>query len=321
MKALYFDKELKYIDDYLKPEPLDGEALIKVILAGICNTDLEIIKGYMNFKGIPGHEFVGVVEKINGDDKSLLNKRVVGDINCSCQKSDCVYCSSKLGRHCPERKTLGISNKDGCFAEYITLPLKNLYEVAEAVSNENAVFTEPLAAGFEILEQIEISPNKEILIVGDGKLGLLINHAISTTGAKITHVGKHQEKLDLIQSRSCKKILADQLNDTKFDITIEATGSISGFQYSVQHTKPRGTLVLKSTLAENQIIDLSPVVVNEITIVGSRCGLFPPALDYLSKGTDFSSIISNIFPLEDWEEAFQTARLSSSNKVLIDFRN
>ncbi len=322
MKALVFDKELTFRTDIPRPEAPAGEALIRVLMAGVCNTDIEITKGYMGFHGIPGHEFVGVVEEINDADQSLLGKRVVGEINCACRKSTCEFCRQDLGRHCPERTTLGIFNRDGCLAEYITLPIVNLIEVPEHIPSSVATLTEPLAAGFEILEQLDIKPEHEVLIVGDGKLGLLINHAISTSKAKVTHVGKHADKLQLIEGLGSTTVLLKESSASlqkQFDIVVEATGSITGFQFSVQHTKPRGILVLKSTLASDQQIDLSPVVINEITIVGSRCGLFQPAVDYLATGVDMEPLITAIYPADKAMEAFEHARRKGSLKVLIEF--
>jgi len=319
MKGLYFIEKLELKRDLPIPAPALGEALIKVLFAGICNTDIEITKGYMGFKGIPGHEFVGIVEEVNGDDKGLIGKRVVGDINCACGKGDCEYCNKNLGRHCPERTTLGIYKRDGCLCEYAVLPVKNLLEVPEVVSDEIATLTEPLAAGFEILEQIDIADSDEIMILGDGKLGLLINHALSTTGAKITHVGKHYEKLKLVAKNGCSIIILDDLPDKKFDIVIEVTGSISGLELSIAHTKPRGILVLKSTIASDRKIDLTQVVIDEITIVGSRCGLFQPALDYLKTRVDLLPLISAIYPIDKGLEAFEEAKRKGSLKVLINF--
>lgn len=319
MKALYYDGELKLSTNEPKPIPHKDEALIKVLMAGICNTDIEITKGYKGFQGILGHEFVGIVEEINDQNQSLLGKRVVGDINCACGKEDCEFCQKGFGRHCPNRTTLGIFGRNGCMAEYIILPIVNLLEVPDSISNEIATLTEPLAAGFEILEQIPFSPDQEVLIVGDGKLGILINHALSTTGAKITHIGKHADKLKLVEGNGCQTILLKDMPWIQFDIVVEATGSMSGFQFSIQHTKPRGTLVLKSTIAADQKIDLAPIVVNEITIVGSRCGLFKPALDYLKTGVDLSSIIQAVYPIDKGLEAFKVAKTKGSLKVMIDF--
>ncbi|MDR4988875.1 MAG: alcohol dehydrogenase catalytic domain-containing protein [Bacteroidales bacterium] len=322
MKGLVFDNELHYRTDLPKPAVPAGEALIRVLVAGVCNTDIEITRGYMGFSGIPGHEFVGVVEEINDAGKHLLGKRVVGEINCACGSAGCEYCSQGLGRHCPNRTTLGIFQRDGCLAEYLTLPLENLLEVPDHVSNEEAVLAEPLAAGFEILEQLDIQPRHEVLIVGDGKLGLLINHAISTSGASVTHVGKHADKLKLLESLGGKTLLLQQGTDflgQQYDIVVEATGSISGFQFSVRHTKPRGFLVLKSTLASDQQIDLSPVVVNEITIVGSRCGLFRPALEYIAGGADLKPLITATYPADKAVEAVEHSMRKGTLKVLIDF--
>ncbi len=319
MKAIFFDGKLKVLTDYPKPSPARGEALIKIISAGICNTDIEITRGYKNFQGVLGHEFVGIVAEVNHSDQSLSGRRVVGDINCNCGKSTCNYCRRDLGRHCPDRTTLGIYQHDGCFAQYTTLPLQNLFEVPEGITDHNAVFTEPLAAAFEILAQVDIDSGKEVLIVGDGKLGLLINHAVSTTGASITHVGRHLEKLKLVPSGSSKTVLANQLPQKRFDVVIEATGSSNGFEFSMIHTKPRGTLVLKSTLAGESRIDLNPIVVNEMTIIGSRCGRFQPALDYLAKGVDLAPMISGRFPIEKGLNAFEAAAEKGALKVLIDF--
>lgn len=319
MKAIVFDGKLILSNNQPKPVPPKGEALIKVLMAGICNTDIEITKGYMGFTGVLGHEFVGIVEEINGDDQWLMGKRVVGEINCACGKEECEYCRKGLGRHCPSRTTLGIFGRNGCLAEYITLPIVNLLEVPDSIPNEIASLTEPLAAGFEILEQIDITPDKEVLIVGDGKLGILINHAFSTTGAKITHVGKHADKLKLVESNGCQTILLNEMPRKQFDIVVEASGSMSGLQFSIQHTKPRGIVVLKSTIAADQKIDLAPVVINEITIIGSRCGLFKPTLDYLKTGVDLSPIIQAVYPIEKGLEAFEAAKTNGSLKVMIEF--
>nr|HPR31519.1 alcohol dehydrogenase catalytic domain-containing protein [Prolixibacteraceae bacterium] len=301
------------------PVPPPGEALIRVKMAGICNTDIEITKGYMGFMGIPGHEFVGIVEEINDSDQTLLGKRVVGEINCACRRDDCPWCRIELGRHCPERTTLGIFNRNGCLAEYITLPLVNLLEVPEILSDETATLTEPLAAGFEILEQLNLTPEHDILVVGDGKLGLLIHHALSTTGARITHVGKHADKLRIVEKLGGTVYLLGAMPPKQYDVVVEATGSSSGFNFSVAHTKPRGSLVLKSTLASGQDVDMNPVVVNEITIVGSRCGLFRPALEYLKTGVDLSPIIQAVYPADRALEAFDTARQRGSMKVMVSF--
>jgi threonine dehydrogenase-like Zn-dependent dehydrogenase len=319
MKALVFDKKLKFVENFKNPDVLPQEALIEVKMAGICNTDIEITKGYKGFTGIAGHEFTGIVRAVNSSDKTWIGRRVVGDINCACNRPDCYYCQKNLGRHCPERTTLGIKGRNGCFAEYITLPVENLLEVPDCVADEMAVFTEPLAAGFEILEQVDFTSDHEVLIVGDGKLGLLINHALGTTSARITHVGKHAEKLRLVAGSDCKTILLHEMPEKKYDVVVEATGSPEGFNFSVAHTKPRGKLVLKSTIASGHKTDMNPVVVNEITIIGSRCGLFAPALDYLASGVDLMPMISGIYPFEKALEAFEAAKQKGALKILIRF--
>ncbi len=320
MKALIFDGRLHVSRKEPIPVPGKGEALIKILLAGICNTDIEITRGYMGFSGIPGHEFVGLVEEINGDDQRLMGKRVVGEINCACGRNDCAYCCRGLGRHCPERTTLGIYQRNGCLAEYTTLPVENLLEVPESIPDPMAALTEPLAAAFEILEQISLSPDDEVLIVGDGKLGLLINHALSTTGARITHVGKHAGKLAIARTTGAQTFLLNDMPDKQYDIVVEVTGNADGFGFSVAHTKPRGTLILKSTIAANQPVDLNPVVVNELTLIGSRCGLFQPALRYLNTGVDLSPLIEAVYPAEHILKAFDRAETKGAMKVLVDFQ-
>lgn len=319
MKAIVFNEVLQLSLDEPRPIPPRGEALVRVLMAGICNTDIEITRGYMGYRGILGHEFTGIVEEINDNNQSLLGKRVVGEINCACNRDDCEYCRQHLGRHCQNRTVLGIFNRNGCMAEYLTLPIVNLLEVPASVSNEIATLTEPLAAGFEILEQIRLLPGKEVLIVGDGKLGLLINHALSTTAARITHVGKHADKLKIAENNGSETYLLHQMPPKLYDIVVEATGSMTGFQFSISHTKPRGTVVLKSTIAADQKIDLAPVVVNEISIIGSRCGLFKPALDYLKTGVDLSPIIQAVYPIDQGMEAFEAARTKGTMKVIIRF--
>ena len=305
MRAVVFDNGLKLDKNYAKPSPQKGEALIKVNTIGICNTDYEITKGYMGYKGVLGHEFTGVVEEINADDKSLLNKRVVGEINCGC--GECEWCNQGLERHCPNRSTLGIWQREGCFAEYVCLPVKNLLEIPENVSDEEAVFTEPLAAALEILEQIHIPPYKKIAVLGDGKLGLMIALALNAAGLDLILIGKHENKLEIAKKQGVKtKLLSDVEIKKEFDFVVEATGSISGFETSLALTKPRGTLILKSTIAASKEFNFAPVVVDEITIVGSRCGQFAPALRLLESGRiDVKPLISDIFELNESIAAFE----------------
>lgn len=317
MRAVVFDNGLKLDKNYAKPSPQKGEALIKVNTIGICNTDYEITKGYMGYKGVLGHEFTGVVEEINADDKSLLNKRVVGEINCGC--GECEWCNQGLERHCPNRSTLGIWQREGCFAEYVCLPVKNLLEIPENVSDEEAVFTEPLAAALEILEQIHIPPYKKIAVLGDGKLGLMIALALNAAGLDLILIGKHENKLEIAKKQGVKtKLLSDVEIKKEYDFVVEATGSISGFETSLALTKPRGTLILKSTIAASKEFNFAPVVVDEITIVGSRCGQFAPALRLLESGRiDVKPLISDIFEFDESIAAFERNKEKSSIKVIV----
>ena len=282
---------------------------------GICNTDYEITLGYMGYKGILGHEFTGVVEK--AENKDLIGKRVVGEINCGC--GECEWCAQGLERHCFNRTTLGIWKREGCFAEYVSLPEKNLLVIPDNVSDEEAVFTEPLAAALEILEQVHIPPYKKVIVLGDGKLGLIIALALSTAGLDITLVGKHEEKLKIAAEQGVKtKLLSELKIEKAYDFVVEATGSISGFETSVALTKPRGTLILKSTIAASKEFNLAPIVVDEITIVGSRCGQFAPALRMLEqKRIDVKPLISDIFDIDASIAAFERNKEKSSVKVLV----
>ena len=317
MKALIFNEKLELKNDYPIPEPKTNEALIKVKMVGICNTDFEITKGYMGYNGILGHEFVGEVIEINGNDKSLLNKRVVGEINLGC--NDCDWCGAKLSRHCPNRSTLGIWKKDGCFAQYLTMPLENLIEIPSNVSDEEAVFTEPLAAACEILEQKHIRPDEKTVVLGDGKLGLLIALTLNAMGIDVLLVGKHQNKLDIAAAQGvATKLLQNMEITPQYDVVVEATGSVSGFETSVALTKPRGTLVLKSTIATGKELNLAPIVINEITVLGSRCGQFRPALRLLQqRKIDVSPLISKIYDFDDAIEAFEANKQKDTIKILM----
>lgn len=319
MKAIVFDNELKLVTDYAKPVPKAGEALIRVTTGGICNTDYEITKGYMGYKGILGHEFVGVVEEINADDKSLLGKRVVGEINCGCK--NCEWCHQGLERHCPNRQTLGIWQKDGCFAQYVTMPLSNLLEVADNVPDEQAVFVEPLAAAVEILEQLHIQPAQKVVVLGDGKLGLTISLALNASNIDVLLVGKHQNKLNIAKAQGVRTQLFDEWEIKKeWDFVVEATGSIAGFETALSLTKPRGTLVLKSTVAASKEFNLAPIVIDEIRVQGSRCGQFAPALRLLeSNKIDFSPFVSGVYSVDDAMEAFEQNKVPTNLKVLIKF--
>lgn len=319
MKAIVFDNELKLDKNYPKPIPQEGEALIKVSLAGICNTDYEITKGYMGYKGILGHEFVGVVEEVNGEDKSLVGKRVVAEISYGCNDPNCEWCAKKNYRHCPNRHTLGIWKKDGCFAEYMTMPTNVLFEVPDNVTDEQAVFVEPLAAACEITEQLHIEPMQKVVVLGDGKLGLTTALTLNAQNLDVLLVGKHQNKLDIAAAQGVKTQLLNSFTPEKiYDVVVEATGTASGFETSIALTKPRGTLVLKSTVATGKELNLAPIVIDEITVLGSRCGQFPPALRLLkNQRIDFKPFISGIYSIDDAIEAFEANKSKESIKILI----
>ena len=321
MKAVVFDKELKLVSDYAKPVPKKGEALIRITLAGICNTDFEITKGYMGYVGILGHEAVGIVEEINDENKSLLGKRVVAEISYGCKDPNCSYCAEKLYRHCPNRHTLGIWRKDGCFAEYMTMPLEVLFEVPDNVTDEQAVFVEPLAAACEITEQLHIKPFEKVVVLGDGKLGLITALTLNAQNIDVILVGKHPNKLDIAKAQGVETYLLNDFPiEKKYDVVVEATGSISGFETALALTKPRGVLVLKSTVAASKEFNLAPIVIDEITVLGSRCGQFGPALRLLKNNRiDFSPLISAVYNADEAIEAFEKNKEKDVLKVLLKF--
>jgi threonine dehydrogenase-like Zn-dependent dehydrogenase len=315
VKALCFDGTLK-LTDAATPKRMKGESLIRVRMAGICRTDLEIVKGYMGFKGILGHEFVGDV--VESDSPELLGKRVVGEINIGC--GACRFCLKGLSRHCPGRATLGICGRDGALAEFLTLPDSNLVIVPDGVSDAGAVFTEPLAAALEITEQLHIQPQADALVIGDGKLGLLVAQVLRLTGCRVLLAGRHERKLALFSRLGGRVCKIDDLNpDALFDVTVEASGSPTAWETATRHTAPRGTIVMKSTYVGGLHIDPAPLVVDEITIIGSRCGPFPPALRLLEAGlVEPSPMITAVHPLERGEEAFAHASQRESIKVIVE---
>ena len=297
-----------------QPGPSDGQhALVQVHLAGVCATDLQIFKGYMGFKGVPGHEFVG---SVSDGPTNLRAKRVVGEINFGCGECDC--CRRDLSRHCPNRKVMGILKADGAFAEFVAVPVANLHVVPENVSDEEAVFTEPLAAAFEILEQIQLNPGDQVLIVGDGKLGVLCAQTIKLSAAHVTVVGKHVDKLNLIKRRGIRTATLSDWRPGLFDVVVEASGSASGLEIAMSAVRPRGTLVLKSTIAGAHAISLAPLVINEVTVVGSRCGPFAPALEALQdKTVSVTPMIEKIYPLNEALEALNHAGRPGARKILL----
>ena len=314
MRATSFDgKTMNYDENY--PDPKPGEVLVRVNLAGICGTDLEILDGYMKYNGILGHEFVGTVEKTENSD--LIGKRVVGEINAGC--GECESCKKGLARHCPNRTVLGILKRDGAFAEFLSLPEKNLHVIPDSITDEQAVFVEPLAAAFEIKEQVTLQPEWSVAVVGDGRLAQLIIQVLKLSCSNLTCFGRHASKLESLVNTGIKiKIGIEPSDAQSFDLVVEATGSNSGFADTMKLIKPRGTVILKSTIASRENLDLTPTVVNEITLVGSRCGLFKPAIDALASGLiSVDSMIDSTFPLEKFSEAIEHAKKPDTLKVFL----
>ncbi len=313
MKALFFDGSLK-VKEVEKPRPGENEVLIRVIYSAICNTDLEIIKGYMGFQGIPGHEFVG--EVVSGKSP-LKGKLVVGEINCSC--GYCYLCQTGRRSHCPSRVVLGIDGHPGVFADYITLPAENLHVIPESLSPEKAVFTEPLAAAVEIMEQISIKPSSQVFIFGAGKLGLLISQVFRLNGSLYTLFDIQPEKITIASKMGLHSMLLDDLPpEARAEVCIDCSGSPHGIISALNHLYPRGKLVLKTTVAGPGKIDLNQIVIHELEIIGSRCGPFEPALQLLTQGlVNPEPMISKIFLFKDILSAFDFAGKPSSLKVLI----
>jgi len=279
----------------------------------------------MGFKGIPGHEFVGIVESCEETD--LIGQRVVGEINIGC--GICDYCRRGMGNHCPERSVLGILNKDGVFAEYITLPVKNLHKVPNSVSNEEAVFTEPLAAAFEVIQQVNIKASDKVCVLGDGKLGLLVGQVIAMTNCALVVMGKHKEKLHILEEMRIRTeiVLTDaadsslqkKIDKTLFDIVVDCTGSPSGMKKALQIVRPRGTIVLKTTVAESIPLDVNQFVVREITLVGSRCGPFLPAIVAIEKKqVSLLPLISKKLSIDNGVDAFERASQKNSLKIILE---
>lgn len=313
MRALVIDQGLDFRTDYPDPAATAGESIVRVSLAGICGTDLEIARGYMNYRGVPGHEFVGKV--VETREASLRGRRVVGEINAACGR--CADCDEGRGRHCANRTVLGILGRDGAFADYLRLPDRNLIPVPDSVPDEVAVFTEPLAAAYEILEQVHLPHNHAIVVLGDGRLEALTALMLKNEGYQPLVAGHHREKLARLGGLGLKCAEETSL-DAKFDVVIECTAHGSGFQRARELVKPRGKVILKSTGADAASINLAPVVVNEITVVGSRCGRFKPALDALAAGRiDPRPLISSTFELADGPDAFAAATQPSNFKILL----
>ena len=315
MRALVFDKALRYTASHPLPAIPRGWARIRVDEAGICGTDLEIIKGYKGFRGILGHEFVGTVDQCA--DPYWLGRRVVGEINTACE--DCRWCRQGLKRHCAHRTVLGIRNHDGCMADYCTLPVQNLREVPPNLTNDQAVFVEPLAAACRILEQRRLSGEERVTVLGDGRIGILCAWVLSTVVSDITLVGRHPEKLELARWRHLQIAGVEDRPPQPADLVIESTGRSSGLSAAFALCRPQGTIVVKSTLASTHNVDLSPAVVNELNILGSRCGRIEDGLQLMLAHPDMPlhRLIGARYPLEEGLAAFAHATQPVALKILL----
>ncbi|MGD8492382.1 MAG: alcohol dehydrogenase catalytic domain-containing protein [Desulfobacterales bacterium] len=323
MRAVWLEnKVLSFREDIPEPELLPGEALVKVRLAGICGTDLELVKGYYPYYGIPGHEFVGEIVQAPTAPRRI-GQRVVADINVAC--GECPDCRAARPGHCRNRCVLGIKNRDGVFADYLSLPLQNLIPVPQTVSDEAAVFAEPLAAALQIQQQVQIEPAASVLLIGAGRLGQLIARTLASVTGQLTVVARHQSQQVLLSAHDIGWIQEDGIRDRAFDIVIEATGSPAGFTLARQAVRPRGTIVLKSTYSDTgedtRPIQLSSLVVDEITLVGSRCGPMAAALDQLEKQqVDPAGLIAKRYSLSDALAAFEHAAAPGALKILFQIK-
>ncbi len=318
MLGLYWNGRFANVEERPVSEHDEKSARVAVHLAGVCATDLEITRGYMNFRGILGHEFVGHVE---AGPSEWLGQRVVGEINFSC--GECELCREGLDRHCSNRKVMGILDADGAMAESVVVPVRNLHRVPNSVTDEAAVFTEPLAAAFEIREQLDIRDTENCLVFGDGRLGQLISQVLHDAGARVQTIGRHPEKLSRLAARGIETMLIDDWNANtdpgRADIAVEATGSAEALRAALESVRPRGKVVMKSTTAAAHEIDLAPLVINEIQLVGSRCGPFAPALAALAESRiDVEAMIDERFALERADRALEYAATRGVLKVLID---
>ncbi|MBN2584114.1 MAG: alcohol dehydrogenase catalytic domain-containing protein [Planctomycetes bacterium] len=319
MKALIFrDRRLAVVDDYPDPQPTPDEVVIDVTLAGICRTDIEVTRGYMDFEGVLGHECVGVVSRAGGAaGKKWQGRRVACEINCVCGKCD--MCLAGLKTHCRRRTAIGIEGRDGCFAQRIAVPAANLHAVPPNVPDEVAVFAEPLAAAFQIIQQIRPSPRDTAVVIGDGRLGQLTAQVLASRGLRPMVVGKSRDKLRRLERLGIGVLHADEARPRgETHLVVEASGSIDGFRMAMDFVRPRGTIVLKSTLAGGEPLNLSSIVVNEVTVLGSRCGPLNEALAALANGSvTTEGMISATFPLADGVKAMETAMQPESLKVLL----
>ncbi|MGB7345232.1 MAG: alcohol dehydrogenase catalytic domain-containing protein [Pirellulaceae bacterium] len=308
--------KLVFEDNLPVPTPNADEVLVRVTQAGICETDLQLVAGYMNFTGILGHEFVGVAQS-----GKFSGQRVVGEINCNCHRCD--RCNAGLGNHCGNRTVLGIFGHDGAFAQTIAVPEKNLHRVPDDVSDDEAVFVEPLAAAFQITDQVKITSDQRLLVLGDGRLAFMCANVLKLTGAPLAVVGKHANKLERFHHLNVKTLtLGTDIQPESFDVVVDCTGSPSGLSLAMQLVRPRGTIVMKTTVAANHNVSLAPIVINEINLIGSRCGPFGQAIAALENGNvKLDSLITHRFSLSDAAAAFESAKQSDAFKVVFEISN
>ncbi len=313
MRAIVLDEKVDVVSGRPTPTPASGEVLVRVLRAGVCETDLQLIKGYMGFRGVLGHEFVGIAES-----GPLAGRRVVGEINCACWT--CETCRMGLPTHCPNRTVLGILNHDGAFADHIAVPQRNLHAVPDSLSDDVAVFVEPVAAAFQIPVQIAIGKTDRIAVLGDGRLGNLCAQVLAGLSDHVLVIGKHQEKLAILVSMGiATTLLADSIEPRSFDIVVDCTGSESGLPTAMKLVRPRGTIVLKTTVAGQQTLAWAPFVVDEVTLVGSRCGPFDKAIAALEQGqVQVQDLISDRFDLSRGLDALARAQTKGILKVLLD---
>lgn len=313
MRALVIDGRVDVVDIPV-PRPAEGEALIRVLSAGICHTDLELLRGYMEFKGVPGHEFVGLVEE--SGNPHLLGKRVVGEINCVCHT--CQYCQLEMPHHCLNRSVLGILNRQGVFAEFVALPEENLHIVPNSIRDDVAVFAEPTAAAFRVPEQVRVAASDRIIVLGDGKLGQLVAQVLGLCSKQVLCVGKHPWKLELLKKMHIATALFDDPIERGADIVVDATGSYDGLARALELVRPEGTIVLKTTTVHPTALELSVPVINEVKIVGSRCGPFRPALEALGLGNvEVRPMITETYELSEGPRAFERAAAEDVMKVVL----
>jgi threonine dehydrogenase-like Zn-dependent dehydrogenase len=316
MKALTLDDSgTLALQDAPLPEH-DGECLIRVRLAGICGTDLQLLEGYAGFRGTPGHEFVGVVEAAPADARAWIGRRVAGEINIGCGR--CEFCAAGVREHCSNRTVLGIRGRGGAFAEYVSLPACNLHPIPDSLSDQAAVFVEPVAACCRIFEQMDIADEARVAVLGDGRMGLLVAQVLKTATPDVVLFGRHEQKLAVARTLGIRAQLADTASSSgRYDVVVDVTGRSEGFRDALNLVRPRGTLVLKSTFHGAAPVETWPIVVDEVTLVGSRCGPFEPAIALLSSGAvRIEPLVARVAPLEDFDAAFREAR--TALKVLFE---